>query len=232
MSTPSISNPWSGINWSNTIADDDRKYFEQHFGSPHDYAQKINTKNINAKLNFSCLPEPFSGDITSRVYCLNMNPGEPDSRFNQDKNFEKLTQLNLAHNWKGLFWTDSIKNKNGDIHAGVDWLNKKMARLVNDLNHPPKLFFIDFFPYHSAHGFSFPTDLPSNDYRNYLVKKAMEEGKIIIVMRQKKRWVKAIKDLETYSRLITLKCPAGGWLSNNNFLYGPGVTYNDLLKEL
>ena len=230
MSTPT--NPWNGIDWNNTIADCDRTYFNQHFGSPSDYAAKINSRNPKAKLDFSCLPEPFSGDINSKVYCLNMNPGEPDHVFDGDPGFEKLTQENLAHNWNGLFWTDRIKIGN-HIHDGVNWINKKKARLVKDLGgRTPNLFFIDFFPYHSAHGFSFPTDLPSNDYRNYLVNKAMKEGKIIIVMRQKKRWYDAIKNLATYPRLITLKCPAGGWLSEDNFIYGPGVTYNDLLKEL
>lgn len=231
MITP-VKNPWNGIDWNNTIASNDRAFFNQHFVSPNAYAAKVNAKNPKAKLDFNCLPEPFSGDITSNVYCLNMNPGNPDPNFVNDPCFEILTQQNLAHNWQGLFWTDRIKNVKGDIHDGVDWLNKKMAGLVNNLGRTPKMFFIDFFPYHSAHGFAFPTNLPTNDYRDYLVMKAMDEGKTIIVMRQKKRWFNAIQGLDTYPRLITLKCPAGGWLSNGNFIYGPGVTYNDLLKEL
>lgn len=233
-----IENPWKNITWNNTLAGCDRDYFNQKYGSPEKYAAIINKRDSQRPpskkigLDFSCLPEPFSGDVRSNVYCLNKNPGEPDVKFNGDPCFEELTRLNLAHDWTGLFWTDRIRNQHREIHDGVDWLRHKMSKLQTDLRHAPNLFFIDFFPYHSAHGFSFPTDLPSNHYRNYLVKKAMEENKIIIVMRQKKDWFSAVDGLEKYPRLITLRCSAGGWLSSDNFDYAPGVHYSDLLGAL
>ena len=83
-----------------------------------------------------------------------------------------------------------------------------------------------------TNGFSFPKDLPSYKYTDFLVKNAMKENKIIIIMRQKKKWFDRIKGLESYPRIITLKCPAGGWLSDNNFNYGSGVNYDDLKNAL
>lgn len=237
-------NPWLNISWNNTIADCDKDYLVQvgkkkfKFGSK-DYIDKINEKDSKKQkkigLDFKCLPEPFSGDVNSSVYCLNMNPGEPDPDFCGDKNFELETISNLSHCLKGTFWTDSLKNNNGKIHGGTKWLRSKTAGLRIDLslgNQIPNLFFIDFFPYHLSHGFKFPEDLPSNIYRDFLVLKAMQEKKFIIIMRQKRCWFKAIPSLEKYSKLITLKCPAGGWLSKGNMTFTGRYGYDDLLASL
>ena len=51
-------------------------------------------------------------------------------------------------------------------------------------------------------------------------------------MRQNKDWFNAIEGLKTYPKLITLSCPAGGWLSEKNFIYGKAVTYDDLIDQL
>lgn len=228
-----IVNPWTGISWKKTIADCDKVYFDKNYGSPASFVEFINSKYPSAEMTFDCLPEPFSGDINSPVYCLNINPGKHDPVFDCDKNFEKLTQLNLdPPKLRGTFWTRYLKNS-GKIHDGVLWLESKTAKLRKDIGVEDalNLFFVDYFPYHSTHGFSFPKDLPSYKYTDFLVKNAMKENKIII-MRQKKKWFDRIKGLESYPRIITLKCPAGGWLSDNNFNYGSGVNYDDLKNAL
>ena len=235
-----VNNPWLNISWKKTIADCDKNYFVNRYGSPIGFVNQIN-KNDSKKdpqkrieMTFDCLPEPFSGDINSPVYCLNMNPGKPDPDFGGDKYFEKITQLNLdPPKLRGTFWTRHLKNSKGKIHDGVIWLESKTAKLRKDIGvgGALNLFFIDYFPYHSSHGFSFPKDLPSYKYTDFLVKNAMKENKIII-MRQKKKWFDRIKGLESYPRIITLKCPAGGWLSDNNFNYGSGVNYDDLKNAL
>lgn len=234
-------NPWLNISWKKTIADCDKNYFVNRYCSPIGFVNQIN-KNDSKKdpqkrieMTFDCLPEPFSGDINSPVYCLNMNPGKPDPDFRGDKYFEKITQLNLdPPKLRGTFWTRHLKNSKGKIHDGVIWLESKTAKLRKDIGVEDalNLFFVDYFPYHSTHGFSFPKDLPSYKYTDFLVKNAMKENKIIIIMRQKKKWFDRIKELESYPRIITLKCPAGGWLSDNNFNYGSGVNYDDLKNAL
>ncbi len=102
-----IVNPWTGISWEKTIADCDKKYFDDKYGSPKKYVEKVNNKDIKdgkevdnpIKLTFTdCLPEPFSGDINSEVYCLCMNPGDPDPNFcsaYDEKNYVYQKQANL-----------------------------------------------------------------------------------------------------------------------------------------
>lgn len=112
-------NPWLNISWSNTIADCDKNYPVKigkgknkqtlSFGSP-EYVDFINRKDKDkngkdvknpVRLSFEYLPEPFYGDPNSEVYCLCMNPGEPDYKFckQNDKQllYEKYCQAMLNH---------------------------------------------------------------------------------------------------------------------------------------
>lgn len=233
----SVPNPWQNISWKKTVADCDLSFFNKEFGSLDDYQNSVNARKSSVGLTFDCLPEPFSGDVHSNVYCLNKNPGAPDKAFYLDSLFEKMTIQNLTHQLKGPFWTKALKNVNGKVHDGVDWMQKKTAKLSEALgigDQLPNLFFVDYFPYHSAHGFPFPKDLPSYAYRNYLVNKAMEEDKYIIVLRQKKDWFeeKELSGLKGYKRLFELKCPAGAWLSPNNIIPLNGACTDDLLTAL
>ena len=244
---PLPKNPWLNISWQNTIADCDKNFSfkigkKKFVFSDSAYVAFVNRKDSTSKkpveFTFDCLPEPFTGDVNSKVYCLNKNPGKPDILFRGDPNFERITQDNLSHKLNGTIWTDSLcVTVNGvkHVHGGTEWLRSKTAALRKDLgigDKNPNLFFIDYFPYHSTHGFPFPVNLPSREYRDYLVKKAIDEGKIIIVMREKKAWFKDIPDLETYDKLITLRCAAGGWLSENNMNFAKKCDYNDLLAAL
>ena len=241
-----VQNPWLNISWDNTIADSDKGFLvkvgkQKYVFDSKAYVDFVNSKDSTSKkdkpveFTFDCLPEPFSGDVNSKVYCLNKNPGEPDPKFQRDPTLEKYTKDCLSHKLKGTIWTDKLRNSNGELHGGTQWLRSKTAELRKDLGigeNNPNLFFIDYFPYHSSHGFNFPKELPSNSYRNYLVEKAMEEEKIIIIMREKQRWFDEIKGLESYGRLITLRCAAGGWLSKNNMDFASNCEYDDLLDAL
>ena len=51
-------------------------------------------------------------------------------------------------------------------------------------------------------------------------------------MREKQRWFDEIEGLESYGRLITLRCAAGGWLSKNNMDFACNCGYDDLLDAL
>lgn len=149
MCKSAVTNPWTGISWSNTIAPCDKKYFDDNFGSPLKYEAYINRNDFKKpeqkriELSFNCLPEPFSGDKDSPVYCLNKNPGEPVPAFQGNAAFEKLTQENLNHSLKESFWAQKgrLTLPDGTIHGGVDWFEKKTKSLRHDLKgRTPNLF--------------------------------------------------------------------------------------------
>lgn len=206
-------NPWLNISWQNTIADCDREYICKKYGSVAEYEKRYQ----RAGLDLSCLPEPFSGDKNCPVYCLNMNPGESIPSFQGNEGFEAETVKNLHHKVKDCYWLGNFKNKYGCHHPGIDWLDKKTGKLQKLLGRRPNMFIVEFYPYHSKRGFSFPQHLPSYDYSDSLVKEAIEQKKTIVIMRQVRRWTKRIPNLEDYDNVVILNSPAGGWLSPNNF---------------
>ena len=220
-----MKNPWLNISWNDTIADVDKAYIAQHYGSVKAFEKKHESFGLDIQ---QCLPDPYSGNKDSKVYCLNMNPGEPDPCFYQQKEFGELTMKNLRHEVEDCFWSEGLKGLYGKQHAGIGWLNKKMAGLTEVLGRRPNVFFIEYFPYHSKKGFSFPKDLPSYEYSNELIREAIRQEKLIIIMRSKKQWIERLPELGRYPHIITLKSPAGGWLSPHNFV--PSLTPKDIQK--
>jgi len=190
-------------------------------------------------LDFYTLPEPYTGDINSPVYCLNMNPGEADGLFINDPIYWVLTLLTLDHTLPYSFWINAPFNKYklydcktgmNRVHNGCNWQVQKLKDLY-DNGKPPKLFILEYFPYHSKDGFKFPSWLPSYAYTNELIEKAMDKGKFIVIMRQRERWFKRIPRLEHYTPLAFLSNPQNATLSNGSVVYRMNA-FNDLVAAL
>ena len=58
--------------------------------------------------------------------------------------------------------------------------------------------------------------LPSNEYADDLVRRAMEKRKIIVLMRSRREWFARIKSLENYRDLIRLNSCQNVSLSPGN----------------
>lgn len=143
----------------------------------------------------SSLPEPFSGNPDSNVICLNANPGVADRLYEKMFGFVeymRLTKETLEGKAKQSLWYD-LKD-----HSGYCWLRNITKELRRDLNRNPNLFMIDYFPYHSPNTFDFPVELPSYEFTDKLVKSAIDENKIIIILRQKEKWLKRIAKITGY----------------------------------
>lgn len=210
-----MKNPWLNISWKDTITNVDKTYIHKKYGS----IKAFEKKHVSSGLDLQhCLPDPYSGNKDSKVYCLNMNPGEPDPCFYQHQKYGELTTKNLRHEVKDCFWAEDLTGQCGKKHAGIDWLYKKMNKLIKVLDgKKPDIFFIEYFPYHSKKGFAFPKDLPSYGYSNDLIREAIRQNKTIIIMRSKEKWFNRVTELKLYPHIITLNSPAGGWLSPGNF---------------
>lgn len=208
-----MDNPWRNISWDNPVAEADRAKLVEIYGSIETFEQKYFRSNLKL---LNVLPEPYSGNINSKVYCLNMNPGEWVERFNNNERMLKMTIKNLRHEVDDCFWWEKVRDDDGNPHDGYCWLKLKTRLLENVLGRRPNIFFIEFFPYHSKSGFRFPDTLPSYEYSNELIYKAIEEKKTIIIMRQVGKWYNRIPMLRTYPHVKILRSRAGAWLSPKN----------------
>lgn len=226
-------NPWMTLSMKDgIIADCDQLFFESKGFTPRQYAVDVNRKKPKAELTFDCWPEPFSGSPESKVYCLNKNPGEPDCCFDGDMGFARASIDNLLLNSPDCFWAEHIKNKRGKLHDGVEWLAKRTKELEKILGRHPDIFFVEYFPYHSSKGFAFPKCLPSYEFTNALIYQAMEEEKLIIIMREKNNWLKRINGLKSYPHLYMLKNAQGGYLTPTNIIdmKGTPISIPDIKK--
>ena len=210
----SIENPWLKIVKDDCIiAECDKNAFPNN-QSAAQYAEVVNNKKKSKiELTFSCLPDPFCGNPQSKVYCLNINPGKPDPCFSDEEAYKDATIKNLRLEQDSCFWAENIKNKCGKSHDGIEWLKRRTMQLKKILDRHPNIFFIEYFPYHSSKRFNFPKHLPSYDFSDALIKEAMKDGKLIIIMREKKGWLDRIDGLKDYKNLYCLKYPQGGYLS-------------------
>lgn len=201
-----INNPWTAVNWQQPYAECDKEVLMNPL-----YKNKLQIQGT--------LPEPYSGDIRSNVVCLNGNPGNMDTNCDNPNVFLNETQNTLSHSTDHFIWLSNILGNTN--HSGCGWWKRmtKMLRMVLD-NDMPKLFVLEFFPYHSKKMFNFPV-LPSDSYRNFLLDKAIEEEKLIVIMRAESRWY-SIKEyglgtrLKEYKNLIVLRNPRRVYLTKNN----------------
>lgn len=217
---PPISNPWTNISWGDRIASIDNNCLAKRLKS--------------GRIQTNTLPEPYTGDATSNVYCLNLNPGNAcicDTSEPQIKQvFEIYTKQTLCHNINENMWfllNGTAGNK--WWQQKTKWLREWLQKNKNRQN--PRMFVIEYFPYHTVKGMKFPTALPSYEYSNRLIRQAMEEGKYIVIMRHWKEWLKRIPKLEHYGKLARLKSPQNPCLTDKNIDTLGNFDLADLLNQ-
>lgn len=167
-------NPWQNISWEQTIAECDKEVV----------ATFNNNKRRKIKICDKLLPEPFSGNPESNVLCLNLNPGVSDGDFCfiGNQTLLDMTRRTLRGETEYSMWLDE-----NSPYPGRKWWTDRTAQLKCAIGGQPKMFVLEYFPYHTKKSVNFP-NLPSDFYRNILLDNAIDEGKLVIIMRGKKWW--------------------------------------------
>lgn len=218
--TELIENPWLNISWGNSIADIDKEYLAK--------------LSCSKKIQENTLPEPYTGDVRSNVYCLNLNPDDAcvcyDSEPQLKEKFTKYTLQTLRHEIDENMWF-RLKGT-----AGYDWWQQMTKGLCEN----PRMFVIEYFPYHTVKGTYFPRKLPSYKYSNKLIRQAMKGKKYIVIMRHRKEWLQRISGLEKYEQLVCLNNPQNPCLTQNNIEpseknlergFPANINFKDLLDQ-
>ena len=223
--TELVENPWLNISWENSIADIDMEYLAK--------------LSCFKKIQKNTLPEPYTGDVNSNVYCLNLNPGDAcvcdDSEPQLKEKFTKYTLQTLRHEIDENMWF-LLKGT-----AGYDWWRQKTEKLREyKKGQNPRMFVIEYFPYHTVKGANFPRKLPSYEYSNQLIRQAMAENKYIVIMIHRKEWLQRISGLEKYERLVCLNSLQNPCLTKKNIEpseknlergFPANINFKDLLDQ-
>ena len=220
----------------------------------------LDSKNLTEKFELKLLPEPYIGNREAPIYLLNLNPSVEDLRgLPVPEGIKPLIERLKSHILCNYTF---YENKNEGFHCdqyakfkfyhldpayeyfqGFWWWYKKLKKLIEGLQKDNLLdsfkiaansfFNIEYMPYHSKQFIDFTSILPSQRFNFGLVETALKEGKIIIIMKGKEPWRKAIPKLHTYSKVYTLKSSQNSVISDKNLSHANGKkTGNEIFKRL
>lgn len=212
----SVTNPWLSLPISKPLI------------APCDTAIINRLLSRNKTVLFPDLyPEPYMGDPDARVYLLNGNPGysDTDNCFSFPSSVMHSIMPDVySHRIRSFIWNDyqnpvqTICPRTGRtiVHPGHEYWQKKLKRLTQEIGHNPKIFVLEFFPYHSRSFLPFmKKPLYSFDYTKDLIENAIGLNKLFFVLRHESEWLAAIPNLKT-ANLFTLKSKIGAYLTPGN----------------
>lgn len=212
-----MQNPWSTIapEWVNQkpkdgyILDSDRSQvfkFNEHAKEQERFILDL-------------LPEPYLGEPDAPIFLLNKNPGfgEEDYAFYKMNGVVHSWQNNILHQPQEypfyLLNPDYV-----EINGGKWWsaILKPLIALTNAKTVAARVCCMEFFPYHSR---SFDRRIgivPSQEYNFHLVRRAIAQGTVIVVMRGLKDWQMQVPELQAYKHRYTLNSPQNVTVSERN----------------
>jgi hypothetical protein len=218
MQIHSMQNPWSNLPLAPPyVLPRDRSVVDA-FNARHSAAPDYT-------LQTHLLPEPFFGNISSRVYVLGLNPGysPADDEWHANTEFADAIRDNHSHVCRGFphYYLDP---KFGDS-PGSRWWRQKCRWLIDACGLEvvsQSLFCAELFPYHSHKYKPVPKSIasdglvPSSIYTVHLLRAAMNAGKAVVAMRAFKAWCRLVPELANYSNLHRLNSPQNVSLSPKN----------------
>lgn len=167
----------------------------------------INSNTFKSQdYHFEAFPDPFIGNIDeAKVIFLSLNPGfeNDDVDINLAKPFFlEESRRNIRHKPSVPFLY--LDERMSDTH-GYRWWHKLLDKSIKEepLNLDTickRIAIIEYMPYHSVTYTPNKLIVPSQMYAFYLVRKAMAQKKIIVIMRRGKvrDWIKAIPEIANY----------------------------------
>lgn len=237
-------NPWKEL--SNQIVDNGFELLEKNsLERDETIIQAFNQKQSDIyRFRTSMMPAHFTGNIlNSKIVLLATNPGYVEK---EEENFycnpkfikERINDLTFSS-------SNFISNDKERVKESPYW-NQKLRWLIEEVDFDKvskHISLLQFNPYHSIKfkevakkyykGISTDNYLDSQLYGFELLKNCIKQGKLIVVLRSKKPWFKAVRELNEYEQtgmVITIKNKRQPFLSPNNFETENG--FNKLVQAL
>lgn len=172
------------------------------------------------KVQDHVLPEPYIGNPSAPVILLNLNPGyaDEDIEYYQSGFVFRLWQKNLLHEQMEYPFYILHPEFEQDL-GGTKWWRTKLREMIEICGVKKvasSICCIEYFPYHSVRYKPLKTILESQEYSFDLVRKAIANQALIVVMRSEKNWLSAVPALEKYDRLYRLNSKQNVAVSRNN----------------
>jgi hypothetical protein len=191
-----LENPWADLpSEPPYIAACDREVLDRH-------------PEARDRLNFEILPYPFQGAKEADVLFLLANPGagELPPGYPADLVEERGRSLTFTHQRDPRFATPDT------------WWHRRLRKLIAAVGEETvssRTLSVEYFPYHSRRYRRFPEVLPSQEFGFGIVRDAVSAGKLVVVVRQEKAWLRAVPELE-HADYIAVPNPRVAHISPRN----------------
>jgi len=171
------------------------------------------------ELKLKAMPGPYTGDPEkSVVYVLALNPGytagEDEKVGKKHRDIFAKNLLHLVRKCPFISFDPIFEGSKGQL-----WWKRMLGPIIDEVGIKAVskyVFNAEYFPYHSRRFKLLKKILPSQNYTFELVKKAIRDKKIIIIMRSAKLWYGAIPELEKYKNTYILRNPRNVRITPNN----------------
>ena len=163
-------------------------------------------------------PEPFLGSLDAPVLLLALNPGLASADYEVHQREDCLTHLRASTRQDGnatLYYLEECFANT----PGGKWWHSKVKQLVETCGIrkvAKALCCVQYYPYHSTKFSRVPANTGAQEFTARAIREAIGAGKLIVVMRSLKLWVRLVPELETYGNVITLRNPLNPALSPAN----------------
>jgi hypothetical protein len=153
-------------------------------------------------LRLEIFPEPFLGDPNAPIILLNLNPGfsKEDLRWHSKDDFQNSSLCNLNHG--KTEYPFYLLNPRYSESPGHQWWERRLRIVIKEFGLETvanRMLCVELFPYHSEQFKHGELSVPSQQYGYHLVSRALERKAIVVMMRSKRLWLKAVPALANYN---------------------------------
>jgi hypothetical protein len=175
--------------------------------------------NSNVNFRFDVLPAPVVGSPDkARVWMLALNPGFAEfdvAHHAIDDDYYHQRVLALRGESRYPFWPlDPALHRTG----GFLYWDRRLREVVAAVGRrraADGLICLQYIGYCSKTYKGVPSIVPSQRYGFHLLRRAIREGALVIVLRSESLWLRAVPELRTYPH-ITLTNPRNPYLNCRN----------------
>lgn len=224
-----MENPWKHFEISKEMVhESDREAFEIH---------NARAKKPNHRLLMQLAPEPWIGSPQAKVVILYANPGatDGDQEGRKQECADRINELSIANlrgqinDYPHFFFNEELKES-----AGYKWYAKRFRLLIegSSVEEVSKgIMTCELAPYHSVNWRKPSNDFATQKYTFEIVRQAVEDEKVILIIRGKDTWLENVPGLQKYLENGKAFLPSSrqcGYITRNNL----GEGFDAALKAI
>jgi hypothetical protein len=226
-----MQNPWNDFDYTTgrQVHPADLEAFEF-------FNEKIKKSKSQHSLNYllqdHVSPQPYFGNKDGKLLILLANPAylEGTDVSEETPEIRRLFDLSRKHSLDDAPFV--YLRQELQATEGYDWWAKKLRVLIEHVGLDAvtnQVFSVEWHAYKSKNYRRNAVPFASQEYTQWLVKKAMDNDSFIVVGRSQKEWFSAVPGLADYPKFIRLNSVQNASITPNNMQPG---RFNEIVEAI